>query len=190
MPTPTATDQPAFDGHGQRSRHGGDGDQQDIEVLIRLDVGKSDHHAVALNRAGKKLFDKALPNDETRLRKILDGLSEHGKILLVVDQPATIGALPVAVAQAAGATVGYLPGLAMRRIADLYPGQAKTDARDAMIIAETARTMPHMLRSIALDDETLVRARAALRLRRRPRRADHLDIQSDTQSAHPDPPGS
>ncbi|MBG6185246.1 transposase [Arthrobacter sp. CAN_A214] len=130
-------------------------DQHDIEVFIGLDVGKSDHHAVALNRSGKKLFDKALPNDEARLREILAKLSEHGKTLLVVDQPATIGALPVAVARATGAEVGYLPGLAMRRIADLHPGQAKTDARDAMIIAEAARTMPHTLRSIAPDDETL-----------------------------------
>lgn len=130
-------------------------DQQDIEVFIGLDVGKSDHHAIALNRAGKKLFDKALPNDEARLREILAKLSEHGGILLVVDQPATIGALPVVAARTAGAAVGYLPGLAMRRIADLQPGQAKTDAREAAIIAEAARTMPHTLRSIALDDETL-----------------------------------
>ncbi|GAA3296879.1 hypothetical protein GCM10017708_37500 [Arthrobacter citreus] len=72
-----------------------------------------------------------------------------------MDQPATIGALPVAVAQATGAAVGYLPGLAMRRIADLHPGQAKTDARDAAIIAEAARSMPHTLRSVELDDETL-----------------------------------
>ncbi len=42
--------------------------------------------------------------------------------------------------------VAYLPGLTMRRVADLHPGQAKTDARDAYIIAETARTMPHTLR--------------------------------------------
>lgn len=49
--------------------------------------------------------------------------------------------------------VGYLPGLAMRRIADLHPGEAKTDARDAAIIAEAARTMPHTLRSIVLADE-------------------------------------
>jgi transposase len=41
------------------------------------------------------------------------------------------------------------------RIADLHPGQAKTDARDAATIAEAARTMPHTLRSIAVDDETL-----------------------------------
>ena len=41
----------------------------------------------------------------------------------------------------------------MRRIADLHPGEAKTDARDALIIAETARTMPHTLRSIQIADE-------------------------------------
>ena len=34
-------------------------------VFIGLDVGKSEHHAVALTAAGKKVYDKALPNDET-----------------------------------------------------------------------------------------------------------------------------
>ncbi|NJC22632.1 hypothetical protein BJ994_001708 [Arthrobacter pigmenti] len=69
---------------------------------------------VALDRSWKKLFDKARPNDETR-REILADLSGQGQMLLVVDQPATIGALPV----------------------------------------EAARSMPHTLRSIALDDEML-----------------------------------
>lgn len=41
----------------------------------------------------------------------------------------------------------------MRRVADLHPGQAKTDARDAYIIADTARTMPHTLRGITIADE-------------------------------------
>ena len=68
--------------------------------------------------------------------------------MVVVDQPASIGALPVAVAQAMGMAVAYLPGLAMRRIADLHPGNAKTDARDAYVIADAARTMPHTLRSV------------------------------------------
>jgi transposase len=125
----------------------------DVEVFIGLDVGKGEHHAVALDRNGTRLFDRALPNDEGRLRELLGNLQSRGRVLLVVDQPATIGALPVAVAMAMGATVGYLPGLAMRRIADLHPGEAKTDARDALIIAETARTMPHTLRSIQIDDE-------------------------------------
>src|SRR4051812_40262367 len=43
----------------------------------------------------------------------------------------------------------------MRRIADLHPGQAKTDARDAYVIADAARTMPHTLRRVGKDDETL-----------------------------------
>lgn len=126
-----------------------------VEVFVGLDVGKSEHHAVALDRAGKVLFDKALPNDEAKLRAILAKLAVHGPVLMVVDQPATIGALPLAVARDAGAVVGYLPGLSMRRIADLHPGNAKTDARDALIIAEAARTMPHTLRSIELADEQI-----------------------------------
>ncbi|GAA2314122.1 hypothetical protein GCM10010234_68950 [Streptomyces hawaiiensis] len=41
----------------------------------------------------------------------------------------------------------------MRRIVDLYPGEAKTDAKDAAVIADAARTMPHALRTLDLTDE-------------------------------------
>ncbi|WP_033196659.1 IS110 family transposase [Agromyces italicus] len=128
---------------------------ESVEIFVGLDVGKGEHHAVALDRHGTRLFDKALPNDERRMRALIGELKAHGRVLLVVDQPATIGALPIAVAKAEGVLVGYLPGLAMRRIADLHPGEAKTDARDALIIAETARTMPHTLRSIQIADEQI-----------------------------------
>ncbi|MFG3422773.1 IS110 family transposase, partial [Micromonospora sp. NPDC048063] len=103
----------------------------DYEVFLGLDVGKDGHHAVALNRDGKRLHDAALVNTEAKLRQVFDKLARHGRVLVVVDQPASIGALPVAVARACGHQVAYLPGLAMRRIADLHPGAAKTDARDA-----------------------------------------------------------
>jgi len=42
----------------------------------------------------------------------------------------------------------------MRRIADLYPGRAKTDARDAFIIADAARSLPHTPRPGDVGDET------------------------------------
>ena len=108
---------------------------EDIEVFIGIDVGKSEHWATALSREGRKVFDKAPPNDEERLRALYKKLVDHGHLLVVVDQPATIGALAVAVAQDMGITVGYLPGLAMRRIADLTPGSAKTDAKDAAALS-------------------------------------------------------
>ncbi|WP_165779002.1 IS110 family transposase [Paraburkholderia hospita] len=126
-----------------------------VDVFVGVDVGKGHHHAVALDRTGKRLYNKALPNDEAKLRALINELKTHGKLLFVVDQPATIGALPVAVARDEGVLVAYLPGLAMRRIADLHAGEAKTDARDAAIIAEAARSMPHTLRSLRLADEPL-----------------------------------
>ena len=128
-------------------------DIEDIEVFVGIDVGKTHHWATALTKGGKKVFDKALPNDEARLRALYEKPAAHGHLLVVVDQPATIGALAVAVARDMGITVGYLPGLSMRRIADLTPGSAKTDAKDAAVIAGAARTMPHTLRAISTSDE-------------------------------------
>jgi len=124
-------------------------------VFLGFDVGKGEHHAVALAPDGTRLHDAALPNSEPKLREVFDKLADHGRVLVVVDQPASIGALPVAVARACGHDVAYLPGLAMRRIADLYPGNAKTDARDALVIADAARTLPHTLRQVDLGDDTL-----------------------------------
>lgn len=43
----------------------------------------------------------------------------------------------------------------MRRIADLYPGEAKTDVRDTFIIADAARAMPRTSRAIDGEDETI-----------------------------------
>ncbi|WP_147317769.1 IS110 family transposase, partial [Streptomyces spongiicola] len=127
---------------------------EDVGVFLGLDVGKTAHHGHGLTPGGKKVFDKPLPNSEPRLRAVFDKLREKfGTVLVIVDQPASIGALPLTVARDAGCRVAYLPGLAMRRIADLYPGEAKTDAKDAAVIADAARTMPHTLRSLELTDE-------------------------------------
>ena len=127
--------------------------QVPIDVFVGVDVGKAAHHAVALAANGDVLLDRRLPQDEAALVEMIVVLRRHGRVLFVVDQPATIGALPLAVARAEGIEVGYLPGLAMRRVADLHVGEAKTDARDAAIIAQAARTMPHALRALRRDDE-------------------------------------
>ncbi|MGW2651885.1 IS110 family transposase [Streptomyces sp. NPDC001393] len=129
-------------------------DTSDIGAFLGLDVGKGEHHATAVTPTGKKAFDKRLPNSEPKLRAVFDKLTaKFGTVLVIVDQPASIGALPLTVARDAGCKVAYLPGLAMRRIADLYPGEAKTDAKDAAVIADAARTLPHALRSLELTDE-------------------------------------
>lgn len=130
-------------------------DTTGYDVYLGLDVGKTAHHGCALLTDGTKVHDKPLPQDEAQLTALFDQLKTHGRVLLIVDQPNTIGALPVAVARATDCGVAYLPGLAMRKAADLYPGQSKTDPRDAFIIANTARTMPHTLRAVDRNDEVL-----------------------------------
>ncbi|MFJ5220169.1 IS110 family transposase [Streptomyces sp. NPDC088354] len=127
-----------------------------IDLFLGLDLGKEFHHAHGLTGQGKTVHDRRLPNTEPRLRELFEKLvAKFGTVLVVVDHVANIGALPIAAARASGCRVAYLPGLSMRRAADLYPGEAKTDARDAFVIADTARTMPHTLRAIDRDDEVL-----------------------------------
>lgn len=120
-------------------------DSNSYQVFCGIDVGKTRHYAVALNRDGERLAGLEVHQDEAELRRLLSDLGCHGKVLVVVDQPRNIGALPVAVARDCGVDVAYLPGLRMRRIADLYPGNGKTDAKDAFIIADAARTLPGTL---------------------------------------------
>ena len=124
-------------------------------VYCGLDVGKEAHHVTALTPDGERVFDAPLPQSEPELLQLFTELAERGPVQVIVDQPNTIGALPVAVARESGCEVAYLPGLAMRRMADLHPGTAKTDARDAYVIADAGRVMPHALRPVGVGEEAL-----------------------------------
>ncbi|MGO5319723.1 IS110 family transposase, partial [Bifidobacterium boum] len=132
----------------------------DIDVWLGLDVGKSSHHACALDHDGNTILDTPVDQDEKQLRRTIAKLQRRGTVLVIVDQPNTIGSLPLTVARDMGARTAYLPGGAMRKAAQLLPGGSKTDRRDARVIASTALRMPETLRDCEPDDETM----AALRL--------------------------
>jgi hypothetical protein len=53
-----------------------------------VDVGKGEHHACALDAAGRRLHDKPLPNDEARLRALFERLAQHGPVLRSLARPA------------------------------------------------------------------------------------------------------
>lgn len=74
---------------------------ESIDIFIGVDVGKSNHHAVAINPTGKKLVDRALPRDEANLRAIIKAVAGKGTVMLVVDQPGKYG-LTVRVVRAHG----------------------------------------------------------------------------------------
>ncbi len=113
---------------------------EQVDVWVGLDVGKEEHFAEVLDDAGERIFARGVVNDQAVLEAILDRATEHGIPGLVIDQPGSIAQLVLAVARSRGVPVAYVPGLVMRRAADLYPGEAKTDRQDAFIIADTGRT--------------------------------------------------
>ena len=60
----------------------------------------------------------------------------------------------------AGLEVAYLPGIAAHGAARLFAGDAKTDARDAMVIAKTALGIPDALLPVPRGDARLEAARS------------------------------
>jgi transposase len=130
-----------------------------IEAWVGLDVGKAEHHASVLSAAGEPLFERSVANDEAQVERLLDRAGEVGPCALVIDQPGSIGSLAVCVARRRGVPVAYVPGLVMRRAAELYPGEAKTDRRDSFVLADTARTHARRLHWLQVGDETLEQLR-------------------------------
>lgn len=132
---------------------------EEVDVWVGLDVGKEFHHAVVIDSDGQTVIDRRVANDEAALIGLLDAAAAHGTPALVIDQPGSIGQLILALAGQREIPVAYIPGLVMRRASDLYPGDAKTDRRDAFVIADTARTRRNQIHWIALSDDLLVQLR-------------------------------
>ncbi|MFE3527296.1 transposase, partial [Streptomyces sp. NPDC059161] len=74
-----------------------------IDLFLGLDLGKEFHHAHGRTGDGRTVHDKRLPNTEPKLLELFTKLvAKFGTVLVVVDQVANIGALPLTVARAAG----------------------------------------------------------------------------------------
>ena len=115
-------------------------------VVIGLDVGKSAHWACVVTREGGLLASRPIPNRENAI----DGLyTQYPGALVVVDQVRNIGSLALSRAKLAGMPRAYLPGLAAHGASRLFAGDAKTDERDAMVIAKTALGIPDALLAVA-----------------------------------------
>jgi len=105
-----------------------------------VDVGKG-HHWVCLNdEAGATLWSSKVVNDESAiLQAIAAVLGRAEQVLWAVDITGTAAGLLLALLGAHGQQVRYVPGRTVNRMSGAYRGEAKTDARDAYVIAETVR---------------------------------------------------
>ena len=110
------------------------------ELWVGVDAGKGHHWGAAVDQTGATLWSRKVLNDEadilTAIGEILD-LAE--RVHWAVDINGTASALLLALLAAHDQQVVYVPGRTVNRMSGAYRGEAKTDARDAYVIAETSR---------------------------------------------------
>ena len=105
-----------------------------------VDVGKGHHWVCLIDEAGTTVWSSRVANDEGAILEAIGEVLARGQhVVWAVDVTGTMSALLLALLAAHGQRVTYVPGRTVNRMAVAYQGEAKTDARDAYVIAETVR---------------------------------------------------
>ncbi|MER8162614.1 IS110 family transposase [Streptomyces sp. NPDC094472] len=109
-------------------------------VWAGIDAGKAHHWTAVVDETGATLWSKKVDNDESAILAALSEILELAEeVHWAVDITGRSSALLLALLAAHGQQAVYVPGRTVNRMAGAYRGEAKTDARDAYVIAETAR---------------------------------------------------
>lgn len=117
-------------------------DAENTDVLVGVDMAKGDHYAQAITKDGTELFAGPVRNDQTAVEKMLNRAGACGRVAVVIDMTSSGAQLLLGVMTQKQVPVAYVNGLIMRRAGDLYAGAAKTDPRDAWVLADYARRNP------------------------------------------------
>ena len=131
----------------------------DVEVFVGVDVAKGDHYACAATADGTEVLARSVRNDEASISQLIDDAAACGAVALVIDTTSSAAALLLESAARREVPVAYVSGLVMRRAADLYAGAAKTDPKDAAVLADYARRNADRLTWTTPSDELLARLR-------------------------------
>ena len=105
-----------------------------------VDVGKGHHWVCLIDESGKTLWSGKVINDETAILEVIGQVrSRAEQVTWAVDVTGTMSGLLLALLAAHDQSVKYVPGRIVNRMSEAYRGEAKTDARDAYVIAESVR---------------------------------------------------
>ncbi len=105
-----------------------------------IDVGKGHHWICLIDEAGTTLWSVRVVNDQAAILDAIAGVLARGeRVVWGVDVTGTMSGLLLALLAAHGQRVRYVPGRTVNQMSVAYRGEAKTDAKDAYVIAETLR---------------------------------------------------
>jgi transposase len=109
-------------------------------LWVGIDAGKTSHHLAVVDALGEVLSSARITNDQAAIEEAIAAITATGaKVSWAVDLTSATSALLLALLTAAGQEVVYIPGRTVNRMAGAFSGEAKTDAKDAVTIANTAR---------------------------------------------------
>ncbi|MFI7644434.1 IS110 family transposase [Nonomuraea sp. NPDC049400] len=124
-----------------------------------VDIGRGHHHVAVVDGEGERVFSRRVVNDETALLGVISevmGLAEQ--VTWAIDLNSSESRLLVTLLLDHGQKIVYVPGIMVNRAAEGYRGAGKTDAKDALIIADQAR-MRRNLTVLDGDDDLVVELR-------------------------------
>lgn len=131
------------------------------QLWAGVDVGKEHHWVCVVDDKGTAVLSRTLTNDEQSIRELVaevDALSPE--VSWTVDLTTVYASLLLTVLAAAGKSVRYLAGRAVWQASGTYRGgEAKTDAKDARVIADQSRMRGTDLPVLHPDDDLITELR-------------------------------
>ena len=125
-----------------------------MRVAVGIDVAKTAHWVTAIDDAGTVLIDRSVANEPDAIEELIAELrSLEGELTIGLDVVGGIAGLAEAMLAAASFRLVHVPGLAVNRARQgTTGGEAKSDPRDARVIADQVRTR-HDLRTVEIGTE-------------------------------------
>lgn len=132
-----------------------------MRITVGIDAAKEVHWATAVTRDGDVLLNRKVDNTAEDIATLIAELAAlDSPRLNGIDLLGGLATLISAMLIDAGERLVHVPGLAVNRARQgSVGGQAKSDPRDARIIADQLRLRPADFRPVLLPDDTLATLR-------------------------------
>jgi transposase len=131
------------------------------QLWAGVDAGKSDHYCVVIDADGQRLLSQRVTNDEAVLVELIDevmALADGGEVTWAIDLNGGGAALLITLLFGRDQRLLYIPGRTVYHASGGYRGDGKTDAKDAVVIADQAR-MRRDLQPLRVGDDIAVELR-------------------------------
>jgi transposase len=116
------------------------------KLWVGIDTGKLAHHAAAVAADGQLVWSRRVANDQGAIAELIgQATASAAGVCWAVDLTCSSASLLLALLAEADQRVVSVPGRVVNRMAGAFAGEAKTDAKDAVVIAHTARMRQDLL---------------------------------------------